>query len=145
MSDFAKQLAQRAAEKISKHQTERNQPRLEAAAYADAVLSVHPKVKLPQLLKLEETRELMEKREVTKSILAEELAKARARARRETPAEAIKVPKKGRNRTPAEPAAASARRPSKGAMARPAFGLPALPFNQDSSAGRVSNGSITDL
>ena len=146
MSDFARALAERAARKLAEQDAARDEPRQEAAAYVHGILTLHPKAKLPQLLKLEETQELMDKKGVTKNILTAELSKVRDELKQKAPPAPIVVPKTTRRRGGAKKTAAAANRTTRAGVAQneASLGPPALPFDH-SRAGRVSNGTIEDL
>lgn len=148
MKDSAEALGQRAAQRLAEEHEKLHMPRQQAAAYVAAIVAAFPKAKLPALLKLEETKELLSGHQVTKSMLAEELTKARAELKAMPPAEPITIPKAKRQGRAGKAAAVENPRSGKSALpAEPDTRPPSLPFGPDvtDAAGRVPNGSISDL
>lgn len=138
MFETARALAERAARSLADQLAERDQRRNSARTYVRTLFEAHSKLKLPDLLKLAETRELMEKLEVSKNMLAEELTAARAELRSASKSKSaqIKVPKKRRRRDANAPSAKAADRVNSQS------GFLPLP---DARSGRIENGKIEDL
>lgn len=125
-------LAIRAAESLGAKRLARNKPRHGARLYIRAMLSCDPKLKLPELVQLEETKQLMEALGITRPILGEELKIGRADLKAAAEKDAVRVPTRSRNRRNGK---ADTEPPSVSAGA----GNPAQ------ARGMVANGSIADL
>lgn len=136
VSEYIVELAKAASENLEKELSEQNESKIAARQYVDVVIDQHPKVKLPQLLALPETEQLMTKYGVSKNMLSTALTEARAMRKANEAKPEIKVPPRKRQRTKKSEAA---QHPSS-----PDLLSGKLP-NSPTSSGRVANGSIDDL
>jgi hypothetical protein len=127
-----KTLAARAAERLLAGREARNQPRDRTRLFVRAMLSCAPKLKLPELIQLEETKQLMDALGVTRSMLGDELKAARIDLKAAAEVDAVRVPVRTRNR-----------RPSKADMQSAA--APTAAGSAVQGRGMVANGSIADL
>jgi hypothetical protein len=125
-------LAVRASESLAAKRQARNKPRRGARLYIRAMLSCDPRLKLPELVQLEETKQLMEALEITRPMLGEELKSARADLKTAAATDAVRVPKQTRKRRNAKP-------DTPHISAQPSISNPAQ------ARGMVANGSIADL
>lgn len=108
-----------------------------AGLYLDAILEVYPKIKLPQLLVLEETKELMADYSISENKLSTQLTRARARRKAGKPEPTIKIPRrKRRSKTKDEGAKSTRSSPDL---------LTNVSANSPSPSGRIENGNIDDL
>ena len=98
MNDAARELAEKAVRRLAENHAERDQRRHAARTYVRTLFAAHPKLKLPELLKLEETKELMAKLDVSKNMLAEELTHSRTELKAKEAERPVKVPRKTRQR-----------------------------------------------
>ncbi|QHL91637.1 hypothetical protein GVO57_13555 [Sphingomonas changnyeongensis] len=109
-------------------------PRDVANKFVSPIFDVCPTIKLPALLALDETQQVMAAASITKSMLADELKRARKARKEQISKEQVVVPKRTRKR-PKSQAVYTA--PSSPGPYRPAGQLP-MP-------GLVPNGPISDL
>ncbi len=136
MSEYIVELAKAASGNLEKELSEQNQSKIAARQYVDVVIDQHPKVKLPQLLALPETKELMAKYGISKNMLSTALTEARAERKANEAKTEIKVPPRKRRRMKQSEAAQPSSSPDLLSGSMP---------NSPTSSGRVDNGSIADL
>lgn len=125
-------LAVRAAESLAATREARNKPRSGARLYIRAMLSSDPKLKLPELVELEETKQLMEALEISRPMLGEELKSARADLKTAAKKDAVHVPTRTRKHRHAK-------------LDTQPTSAPAAVGNPTQERGMVANGSIADL
>ena len=136
MSEYIVELAKAASQNLDQKLSKQNESKIAARQYVEAVLDQHSKVKLPQLLALPETEQLMTKYGVSKNMLATALTEARAKRKANETKPEIKVPARKRQRTKNTEAARHSGSPDLLSGRLP---------NSPTSSGRVANGTIADL
>ncbi len=137
MSKDIVELAKAASGKLDQKLLKQNESKIAARLYVEAVLDQHAKVKLPQLLALPETEQLMKQYAVSKNMLATALTEARAKRKAEEPKPAVKIPKRKRRSKAKEEGSTS--------MHSSPDLLASVSANSPSPSGRIENGNIDDL
>lgn len=130
-------LSESALAKLAENFAAQSESSHAAGLYLDAILEVYPRIKLPQLLVLEETKELMADYSISENKLSTELTKARARRKARKPEPAIKIPRRKR-RGKVKVEAAKSTHSSPDLLAN-------VSANSPSPSGRIENGNIDDL
>lgn len=137
MSDPIIELAEGALGELTEKFSALNKCRAAAQRYVRVIIDAHPKIKLPQLLSLEQTKELMGSFAVSKNMLAQELTAARAKLKAKEKKPDIKIPPHRRRSKLADKHSVSAQSPQDLLSGE----LPNSPM----PSGRVANGTIADL
>lgn len=130
-------LSQSALEKLAKNFAAQSESSDAAGRYLGAILDVYPKIKLPTLLGLPETKELMAQYSISRNKLSSELTAARAERKAEKPKPAIKIPRRKR-RSKAKDEGSKLMHSSPDLLA-------GVKANSPAPSGRIENGNIGDL
>lgn len=130
-------LSESALEKLAKNFADQSESSDAARRYLGDILEVYPRIKLPQLLALEETNELMAEYSISRNKLSSELTAARAKRKAEEPKPAIKIPRRKRRSKAKDEG-------SKSMHSTPDL-LAGVNASSASPSGRIENGNIDDL
>ena len=127
-------LAASATASIDAQRRIKSVPRDVANKFVSSIFDACPTIKLPDLMELDERQQVMAAASITKSMLADELKRARKARKEQISKEQVVVPKRTRKR-PKPQAVYTA----------PASPVPYRPAGQLPMPGLVPNGPISDL